>query len=640
MCGLFGIVSSKEEWLRPEYATELKHRGPDDSGQYSGANIRLFHYRLAIQDLSAKAHQPMISGDGRFVLIFNGEIYNHWELRKDLLQDNNFKSSSDTETILVGFERFGTEFFRRLNGIFALAIYDKETNILVLARDQFGLKPLYYYLDPNCFAFSSEIKAFLQIPSFDRTLNFLSFARYIQFLWSPGTSTAFRCVSKLSPGHYMSINLDQPENFICHAYFEAIPSPLKEKHTESEWVDKVDDCLQTAVRRQLLSDVPVAYFVSGGLDSSLIAAIARQLKPHENMHGFTVANAFTKNDGFADDLPYAKMLADHLNMQLHVTNASMNPVLELDDMIWHLDEPLADAAPLLVSQISCDAKRRGFSVLLSGTGGDDLFTGYQRHKALALDRFLFKLPIIFRRGIAAAAASLPTSHSGLRRLKKYLEGSDAPNLKYRICNYLKWLPDEKLLNLFSKNIQAELNLERTDQVFMTELERLPEQLADIEKMLHLELNFFLPDHNLNYIDKMSMKHGVEVRVPFLDPDLVLLSNQIPASLKMRNHTTKYILRKVAERYLPHELIRRPKTGFGGPVRNWIRYDYKERMSADFESGLLRNQGIFNPDAIHQLIDQNEEYNLDAAYSIFALLAIQSWLKQFYEEKEELLRTSL
>ncbi len=632
MCGIFGIVSCREELLKPIYAGELKHRGPDDYGYYMDNRIALYHYRLAIQDLSAHAHQPMATADGRLVLIFNGEIYNHWELRRELLQGCVFKSTSDTETILMGYATYGKDFVKKLNGIFSIAIYDKELHTIFLARDQFGVKPLYYYSDQDCFAFSSELKSFLKIPSFNRKLDVRAIAKYIQFLWSPGSDTPFLYVKKLLPGHSIELKLEKPDDFRCLPFVTPASKPEIKIRPESEWVDELDHALQTAVRRQLLADVPVAYFISGGLDSSLIAAIARNINPKADMVGFTISNAFGKREGFTDDLPYAKMLADHLKMDLQLVDAHMNPLQEFDDMIWHLDEPQADAAPLMVSWIASLARSKGFPVLLSGTGGDDLFTGYQRHRALALDRFFFNIPMSFKKALVSLSAVLPTSNAFLRRLKKYAYGMDAAKLDERICSYFKWLPDDRLLGLFVDDIKEFLLQQRPDQVFLDTLKHMGEDADALEKMLQLEVQFFLPDHNLNYIDKLSMKHGVEVRVPYLDQDLVQLAGQIPMSLKMNKHATKYILRKVAERYLPHDLIWRPKTGFGGPIRTWIRSGFAERMEHDFNKESLLNQGLFNPEAIQQLIADNRASRLDAAYSVFALMAIQSWLRQFYQEE--------
>ena len=380
MCGVVGVVSSKNV-RKVELATSrISHRGPDDFGIYYDKNLGLGHRRLSILDLSINGHQPMICVQNRYVLVYNGEIYNHQELRKSRLSGVQFKGHSDSETLLYGLINYGLDFLNLLNGIFAFCFYDKETGNVLLGRDQLGVKPLYYYHKDEEFYFSSEMKALLSF-DIDQSLDISSISDYLYFLYSPGESTPFRNVKKLLPGHILTFNINAAHDIKIKKYYELPFIGSYSDFSFNEHVKITEEKLLKAVERQMMSDVPVGFFLSGGLDSSAIVALAKSLYPKRSLSCYTI-DTDGGFDGFKGDLYYAKMVANHLDVDLHIIPSKIDIVHEFDRMIWHLDEPQADPAPLHVFNICEKARGLGEVVLLGGTAGDDVFSGYRRHHAL------------------------------------------------------------------------------------------------------------------------------------------------------------------------------------------------------------------------------------------------------------------
>jgi asparagine synthase (glutamine-hydrolysing) len=628
MCGIIGSVSKKFHFNQ-QHIDVIAHRGPDDSGYFFEDDVMLGHRRLSIVDLSANGHQPMFTKDGRYAMVFNGEIYNHEIIREQLAEKGyQFVSTSDTETLLYGFAAWGTTVFQQLNGIFAVAIYDRQLKQLTVARDHFGIKPLYYYNQEGVFAFSSELKALTSIDGFDAAISEQALFYYLQTLYAPGTITPFKAVHKLLPGHFLQVNtatgaVQQQQ------YFKLSFKEDSAVRTEEEWIDLLDAHLNRAVERQLMSDVPVGFFLSGGLDSSLLVAIAKKKLKNQSIPCFTIATGTAmQEEGFADDEVYAKKVAAHLGVSLDILPATISITDAFDKMIWHLDEPQADPAPLNVLNICKGARDKGIKVLIGGTAGDDLFSGYRRHQALLLEPYYKYIPAAVRRLLSAITKKLPAGNPLLRRLKKLGANAGATKAE-RMAGYFMWMDEATVMNLFTPQYQQLLQQQALPLQYWQQLQQqLPDETADLNKMLYLELNTFLPDHNLNYTDKMSMAVGVEARVPYLDTELVDFANSLPVQYKMQGKTTKYLLRKVAERYLPQDVIYRPKTGFGAPVRQWIRHDLQERLQSFTTASVLVQQGIFDAAAINQLIQNDKEGKIDAAYTIWSLLAIESWYRQF------------
>lgn len=633
MCGIIGKIGGK--YVKPEsFLDSLSHRGPDNIGFFEENNIMLGHTRLSIQDLSENGNQPMFSADNRYVLIFNGEIYNHLEIREEIKDDYVLKSTGDSETVLYAFIKYGISILNRLNGIFALAIYDREKQELIIARDHFGVKPLYIYSDQDQILFSSEIKAFLNV-EIDKSIDYKALINYMTFLWSPGVMTPFLNVKKVLPGHYIKLSLkDESREFTQEVFYNSNFNGAYSRKNEKELIDELEKLLLAAVDRQLLSDVPVGFFLSGGLDSTLLVAMARKLYPDKKFPCFTIdiGNWGGFSDKFVNDIEYAKKSATFLDVDLHIVKADIDIVNDFDKMIWHLDEPQADAAPLNVLNIAKLARENGIKVLIGGTGGDDLFSGYRRHQALYYEVLISKAPVVVRIFLKKIISFLPTQKSGIRRLKKLFLNFDLSQ-NSRLKGYFQWLSTDKVKSLFNNNhLNSIQNYDPT--LYFDQLSKeIPLEKSILNRVLYWELKTFLVDHNLNYTDKMSMAVGVEARTPYLDLDVVAFSQKLPPELKLKSGVTKYLLKKVAERYLPKEIIYRSKTGFGAPVRKWINEDLSEFIKDRLNPEKLSSQGIFNPEEINKLLEDNKSGKIDASYAIWSVLAIDSWFKQFAKSEK-------
>jgi asparagine synthase (glutamine-hydrolysing) len=631
MCGIAGSISTLPYSFSQSDC--MPHRGPDDSGKFEEGMVKLEHRRLSIIDLSEKAHQPMTSADGNYVIIFNGEIYNHMEIRKELMSKGySFRSTSDTESLLYGYIAFGPQVLTRLNGIFAFAIYDKKKQQVFVARDQFGIKPLYLYHNNGCFLFSSELKTFLKHPAFDKAVDINALFNYLQFLYCPTSATPFKHVKRLDPGHYQVVQL-KTDSFLVQEpvkYYDIPFNGVYQHDTEQQWIETLEQALIKAVERQLLSDVPVGFFLSGGLDSSLIVALATKAL-NRKFTCFTVSTGEgMKEEGFSDDLLYARKVAGLLGVKMEIVEAAPEILRDFDKMIWHLDEPQADPAAIHVYNISAGARKQGIKVLLGGTAGDDLFSGYRRHQALLLERTFDLTPRFVRTGIAGVMNAVQTKQPALRRMKKLAQTMGMDKLD-RLAGYFKWSQDDQIFSLFEQGVAESIDPAQISTHYHQQLlRRIGSEKNDLNKVLYWELKTFLVNHNLNYTDKMSMAAGVEARVPYLDVELVNLSTRIPPHLKMKGKTTKYLLKKVAEKYLPSEVIYRPKTGFGAPVRKWVESELKPMIGDRLSPEQIKKRGIFSPKGVEKLIRDNAEGKIDGSYQVFALLAMESWMEQFID----------
>lgn len=623
MCGIFGFVGNHKLIDRARVHELMSHRGPDDSGIYEHDKLLYMHWRLSIQDLSPLGHQPMISKDGDIVLIFNGEIYNHWEIRKELESKYQFISCSDTETILYGYIEYGEEIFNKLNGIFAISIFDKKRNELILVRDQFGVKPLYYYCDADQFVFSSESKSIVELQKKNLSINSEGLVNYLNFLWSPGEDTAYKEINKLPAGHLIRLDLNHHFNFQLLKYYEIPFAEKKEIKDYQFWQDELEERLLDAVERQLLSDVPVGFFLSGGLDSSLLVALYRKLNPKAKIKAFTISTGREfEQEGFSSDLSYAQKVASHLHVDLSVIESKMNMVHDFSRMIYQLDEPQADLAPLHVENICRQARKEGYIVLLSGSGGDDLFSGYRRHQMITQYNRISKIP--FHSSFLKLAKNISDSATK-RRIDKYMQADKAPDLIEALANTYSWLDLPRIQKLFNSRHQGTIQSYNPVHILLESLKNIPKEKEILNQCLYWDIKYFLTDHNLNYTDKMSMSQGIEVRVPYLDKDLVEFSTRLPVEYKLHGTTTKYILRKLAEKYLPHDVIYRPKTGFGAPLRTWIKKDLDHWTRSQLSKEIVDRVGVFDYHEIQKLIEDNRSDKLDGAYTLLALIAIHNYI---------------
>lgn len=630
MCGIAGFSGDFSEDQLKHASRSIAHRGPDAEGIWFNRRdgIGLAHRRLSILDLSPTGAQPMVSRDGAVVLVFNGEIYNFRELRSELeTKGDRFRGHSDTEVLLQLYLAYGEAMLVRLNGIFAFAIWDQHNRSLFVARDALGVKPLYYAETAAGFTFASEIKALLWLVPEVRELDIPALHRYLSFLWCPGEGTPLSGVRKLLPGEAMVVRAGKiVRRWIWYQLpvFRGVTGDL----SEADAVTGTAEWLRRAVNRQLVADVPVGAFLSGGLDSSAVVAFAREQAP--GIRCFTIETKHGQEAGMADDLPYAQHVAKHLGVPLDVVSIDAGRMAaDIESMVAQLDEPLADPAPLNVLYISRLAREHGIKVLLSGTGGDDLFTGYRRHVAIHYERYWKWLPQGVRLRLEEATGSLDQRRPLFRRMAKLFSGAGLSGDAGLVHSFL-WAKESQLLRLYTPEFRIRLGQETASAPMLEFLKPLPELISPLERMLALEQRFFLTDHNLAYTDKMSMAAGVEVRVPFLDLDLVEHAARIPIQTKQRGQVAKWVLKKAMEPYLPHDVIYRPKSGFGAPLRRWMRHELRPLLGELLSVERLKRRGLFEPEAVQRLIAQNDSGEVDAAYTLLSLLNIEIWCRAYLD----------
>ena len=624
MCGIAGYHGDFPPRLAPAMGAAIAHRGPDDDGLFRDNDNRLalVHRRLAIVDLSPTGHQPMADASGQFVICYNGELYNSPELRGELLaRGAHFRGTSDTEVLLELLARDGLAALGRLNGIFAFALWDRSDRSLTLVRDGLGVKPLYLARTASGIAFASELKALLAVPGLDRTIDRAAAGAYLTYLYSPGERTMFAGVRKLDPGCWRRVDAGGGET---HGRFYSLPAPHPAKISDREIIEGTRDRLEQAVARQMMADVEVGAFLSGGLDSSAIVALARR-HGGEAMPCFTARYEGEANDELVADLPYARLAAKHFGVPLHEVMIDDRIIDDFGALVTTLDEPQADPAALLSSHISALAAGAGIKVLLSGAGGDDIFTGYRRHQAARIDPLVGMIPPPLRSLLAAGAAGRGGVRSTTtRRIAKLLAGLGGSADDRTIARF-EWLAAPAAAALLAEPVRAEL-IRAPMQAALDALEtRDP-----VERTLALDQRLFLTDHNLNYTDKTGMAHGVEIRVPLLDPDLVAWAARLPAKAKLRGGTTKWALRKAIEAELPAAIVNRPKTGFGVPLRSWLRGRMRPMMEELTSSGVVAARGILDPVAVSRLREDTMSGRRDGSYSLLAVMAIELWSRHFVD----------
>jgi asparagine synthase (glutamine-hydrolysing) len=636
MCGIAGFMGSYAPSVAEQMQRRIAHRGPDAHGLFSdpASGIALAHQRLSIIDLSQAGAQPMTDRSGRFVMSYNGEVYNFRDLRRDLERSgSHFRGHSDTEIALEIFARHGAEGLAQLNGIFALAIWDKQERTLTLARDGLGVKPLYWTHTRSGFAFASELKALLALPDLDKSLDHGAVAAYLTYLWSPGEMTMFKSVKKLKPGHWLTIGQDlQPREGCFYRLPQLIPN---EAMTAQEAIDGTALQLGNAIERQMISDVEVGGFLSGGLDSSAIVALARHQNPDAKpMRCFTIdfQASGTKSAEMVEDLPYAEAVAAHLGVELDRVPVDSSIATGFENLVYQLDEPQADFAALNSLLIATLARQSGIKVLLSGTGGDDFLTGYRRHTAASYDGIWDWMPVSLRRVAAKGAVAFIPPDGRLRRVRKLLENCDL-SADGRAAGYFEWAPRSLVSDLFSPELRQAAASGWQPLLQTLESTDAKDQLS---RVLWLDQHHFLTDHNLNYTDKSGMATGVEVRVPFLDLDFVKWAASMPNRYKIRNGMTKWAFRKAMEPYLPKQVIYRPKSGFGVPLRAWLKHELRPMADDLLSAATVKNRGLFDIAAVSALRQDTDSGRRDGSYTLLALMAIELWCRRFVDTTEQVL----
>jgi asparagine synthase (glutamine-hydrolysing) len=629
MCGICGFSGRFGPGLLREMNDAIAHRGPDGQGELYllDQEVGLAHRRLSIIDVSEAGSQPMWDASGTACITYNGELYNFRELRIELEAAGVcFRGHSDTEVLINLYVKYGRRMLPMLNGIFALAIWDARSREILVARDSFGVKPIYYTRVAGGVLFASEMKALFRCPGIDRDIDADAVLAHLVHLWSPSPATVAVGVRKLEPG--MAMRLSGGAIVEQWRYFDLQSERPLRNLSEGDAIAEARAALATAVRRQMVADVPVGAFLSGGLDSSAVVAFAREASPGARLQCFTIG--FDERDGeiegMAQDLPYAERVAKHLDVDLHKVHVGPQIAHDLPQMIYHLDEPQADPAAINVLMIAQLARAHGIKVLLSGAAGDDLFTGYRRHRALMLERYWAWLPAPVRAALSGLAAQLPARPAALRRLRKAFENAALAE-DARIVSYFNWLAPSRATSLLSPDLRAQVS---PANPLLDMLAGMPAGTPALNRMLALECRFFLTDHNLNYTDKMSMACGVETRVPFLDNDLAEFAFSLPLRYKQRGRTGKWVLKQAMRGLLPDDVIDRPKTGFGAPVRAWLRGPLRELVGDTLSPGTLRRRGLFDPNAVANLMAADSAGRIDAAYPLLSVLCMELWCRLFLD----------
>jgi asparagine synthase (glutamine-hydrolysing) len=612
----------------------MQHRGPDDAGTWydQEAGVGLGHRRLSIIDLSPAGHQPMSNADGSIWISYNGELYNYPEHRERLEKKGyRFRSQTDTEVVIALYETMGLDFLKELNGIFAFALWDARNRRMLLVRDHAGIKPLYYRADGRKLYFASEIKSLLAIPDAPRELHVPSVPDYLTFLWVPGENTLLAGVKKVEPGHYL---LWQDGRIQTKPWFNLEYEP-DESVSEDEWVEQVHDTFMRTTRRQMVSDVPLGAFLSGGLDSSAIVTCMRQAFPEREINTYTVRfdrGDMAREQG-VDDYPYAKRVANELNLRLKSVELKPDVISLLPKMVYHLDEPDADPAVFPSYLISKLARQDGTKVLLSGTGGDEVFFGYRSHQAYRLyDRYRwaanFPMPGLLRAAGGISSSLWGAQSRTARRISKFRRGLTLTGLE-RHLEVSVWSNAELRADLFSPAVLDSVADSAGSQC-MRRYYDLFSGRGEINRHSHMLIQTFLAAHNFLYTDKSSMAAGVEARVPFMDVELMQLCARIPERYKLNGNVTKWVLKKSMERYLPKDLIHRSKTGFGAPLRKWVQEDLHDVIQHLLGPGQLEARGLFEPKQVQRVLQENASGKADHAYLIYALFNLELWIQSFVD----------
>lgn len=613
----------------------IAHRGPDDTGAWfdPAGPAALGHLRLSIIDLSPLGHQPMSNEDGTVWIAFNGEIYNYQELRADLVARGHvFRSQSDTEVLVHLYEERGPDFVRDLNGMFAISLWDMRQRRLLLARDHAGIKPVYYWQDGRRLFWASEIKSLLRVPGIPRQIDPARVAEYLTFLWVPGDVTMFRGIRKLEPGQLLLWQDGQVE---IRDWFSLRYEP-DERVGEAEWIDRVHDTFMRVTRRQMMSDVPLGAFLSGGADSSSIVACMRHSFPEREIRCYTAywPPQDMSLEGFEADFPYAQRVADHLGVKLTSFELRSDAVKLLPKMIYHLDEPDADPAIFPSYLISQRARDDGTIVLLSGTGGDEVFFGYRSHLAYRqygrFDRLPRWLTGPLLRGATAAATALRGAQGALpRRLRKFTRGVTSRGLA-RHLELVDWSSPAVRQRLLTGDARSAAGVPAA----MARYDARFEGTGEINRHTHLLIQTFLAAHNFLYTDKSSMAASIEVRVPFLDVELMQLAARIPERLQLSGGVGKHLLKRAMRRYLPDEVLYRSKTGFGVPLRKWMMDELAPLIADLLSERRIRERGLFEPAAVQQIVRENRTNQADHGYLIYALLSLELWMQTFIDRPGE------
>jgi len=606
MCGIAGIIHPQEKSSIKQMTDAIRHRGPDDDGYFTDDHLALGMRRLSIIDLAGGA-QPIISNNGRFLIIFNGEIYNYKELRTDLLKaGQSLKTESDTEVVLNLFEMYGPKCLTRLRGMFALAIYDKAEHKLMLARDFFGIKPLYYLKkEGQIIAFSSEMKSFLTLPDFKGEVNDKAVFNYLSYQYNPLSETFLKNIFKLPPAHYMNIDTKTGKTEMQKYWqfgFKQDDSQNKEKTRR-----KIFETMKDSVSHHMIADVGVGAFLSGGVDSSIITTLMSQSQTSGEIKTFTVGFE-TLSEG-QEARETVKFLGTN---HTEITIGGKEYFENLSKALWHFDEPVADPSALGLYFLAREASKH-VKVVLSGEGADELFGGYN----IYLEPFARKKITWIPRAILGFLVNLPFefrgknyARRGSQKFENWYIGNASIFKKEEVKKLWKGPPEE---SFGLSNLYSEVN-----------------SLSDSTKMQYIDIHTWLVGDILAKADKMTMAHSLELRVPFLDIEVANLAITLPDRFKWKGGVTKYLLREAFGGLLPKSVVKRRKLGFPTPVRDWFTSDQINIYDTILHNPYIKSH--MNARYIEQIIADHVEKRADNSRKIYLLLSLAIWYNVFVNNK--------
>ena len=628
MCGIAGkisfgkdIIKSDELPLIEKTLRKLDHRGPDDRGFIIAENIWLASTRLSIIDLSPAGHQPMKSEDGSVYLIFNGEIYNYRQLKRKILKNHKFISHTDSEVIIHLYEEFGTACLGYLRGMFAFAIWDKRRKHLFIARDRLGQKPLKYYHDHNFFIFGSEIKSFIDHPQVPKKIDIEAIDEFLAYQYVPSPKTGFKNIRKLPPAHFMIVK--QSGEITIKKYWD-IDFSKKILLSETKWMDTISRKLEESVKLRLQSDVPLGIHLSGGLDSSLVTAFAsiQSLKPVKT---FSIGY----RDLVQNELPYARLVSNKYKTE-HREYIVVPDIMELlPKLAYQFEEPFADPS-ILPTWYLMQETRKDVTVALNGDGGDENFAGYRRYQLMKLFKFLKQLPFKYYISqlsdiLYTAVKSREISYSSRAILLTQISS----DYKAFYQELISFITSNIRQRLYSRNFRKLSSNFGANRLIINKLTEIPENIALLDKLLRVDILNYLPEVLLVKADISSMAHSLEVRSPFLDYEFMELTAKIPHNLKLKNFNSKYILKKIAEKYLPYPIINRKKQGFVPPLDNWLREKHKFVTASLFDRKFMKYD-LFKKDYLKKLIRDHNLYNSNNTYILWTILMLKHWLDTWFD----------
>ncbi len=622
MCGICGIFGKEDKMLVRQMLSTIKHRGPDDEGIYTDSNISLGHCRLSIIDLSSKGRQPMSNEDGDVWLSVNGEIYNFQTLKHDLEEKgHDFHSDSDSEVIIHAYEEYGIEFVQKLRGMFAFALYDGRVPRLILARDHIGKKPLYYCFGQDGLTFASEIKAILK-SGVETGVDLAAVCAYLAFQYSLGAQTLFKNIKKVPPGYMLVCD---KEGLEAHKYWD-----LLERCTNAgigEATAKLRSLLEEATDLRMIADVPIGAFLSGGIDSSSVVALARRARPQDEFHTFSI--------GFEtfSELDYANLVSEHLGTTQHDLIITDELVLRnIDRIAWHYDEPLGDAAIINIFLLAKEA-RKHVEVVIAGEGGDELFGGYDLHTTARKLALYYQLPRIIRGGIMKPLVTLFPFKE-----KRYLKRYPKIGTAYKRANALteKTFDDAyfQMVRYISDGEIRYLTSLTCDQLKGSAFSH-PVMVDPLNEMLAYDCKNLLPEDYLMKVDKATMSHALEERCPLLDRYVIEYAFSIPPRLKLNKGQRKYVLRKAVDDLLPISITNRKKQYFATPVEAWLAGELKDFVLEKIANGSLLH-AILWPEKLKTLIEGFERAPTRNNTIVWTLFALELWYDTYFKAKNSCL----